>query len=105
MVRKEWPSFDEMKHMAETSPERLEAFRVNEIEALIAQAPEEFRRRLHGLQFQVNCQRRLHKSPMGSCVAISRMMHESLLRLQSVLHGRQVAAEDTYSNNVVPFAG
>ncbi len=108
MVKREWPSFDELKRMAETSPERLEAFRINEIEALIAQAPEHLRRRLRGLQFQVNSQRRLHKSPMGSCVAISRMMHDSLLRLQAVLHRRTVASnapKHAYQDNVIPFAG
>ncbi len=110
MVRKEWPSFDELKRLAEQSPERLEAFRTREIEALIARAPEHLKRRLRGLQFQVNCQRQLHKSPLGSCIAISKMMHESLLKLQAVLSGTHTQSQyDTYGevrpNNVIPFVG
>lgn len=85
MYKTEWPSFDELKRWAEHSPERLEAFRSQEIEAIISSAPEHLQRRLRGLQFQVNCQRQLHKSPMGSCIAISKMMHQSLNRLQEAL--------------------
>ncbi|MFL0803149.1 MAG: DUF3135 domain-containing protein [Agarilytica sp.] len=108
MVKKEWPSFDELRRLAEQSPERLEAFRTREIEALIARAPEQLKRRLRGLQFQVNCQRRLHRSPLGSCIAISKMMHESLVKLQAVLNGSHTqpsyeSYDDPRQSNVIPF--
>ncbi len=108
MVSKEWPSFDELRRLAEQSPERLEAFRTKEIEALIARAPEHLKRRLRGLQFQVNCQRQIHKSPLGSCIAISKMMHDSIAKLQAVLNGSYTQPSyDSYNerqqSNVIPF--
>lgn len=111
-MSKNWPSFDELKKLAERSPEKLEEFRMREVEAIISQAPERVRQRLRGLQFQVNCQIRLHKSPMGSCIAISKMMHDSLHKLNAALHGQahsehfpQAESSQGLPSNVVPFAG
>ncbi|TVZ38471.1 uncharacterized protein DUF3135 [Alteromonadaceae bacterium 2753L.S.0a.02] len=88
-----WPSFEQLAKMAETHPEALEQFRQREVEALIDSAPVEMQRRLRGLQFQIDCQRQLHPTPVGACLAISKMMHESLGRLQRALHGLQSEAE------------
>ncbi|SMF35398.1 Protein of unknown function [Alteromonadaceae bacterium Bs31] len=82
-----WPSFDQLSKMAETHPDALEQFRQKEVDALIASAPEDIQRRLRGLQFQIDCQRRLHSSPISACVAISKMMHDSVSRLHHVLNG------------------
>lgn len=102
-----WPNFEELRQLAEESPERLEAFLHREVEALIESAPIDMQGRLRGLQFQVDCQRKIHKSPLGSCVAISKMMHESLSRLQQVLNGSlsSPVLDSEQTNNVVPFAG
>lgn len=106
-MSKNWPSFDELKHLAERSPEKLEEFRRREVEAIINRAPERVRQRLRGLQFQVNCQLQLHKTPMGSCIAISKMMHDSLHKLNAALHGK--SHRDTFTeakaSNIVPFVG
>lgn len=106
-MTKAWPSFDELKTLAEQSPEALEDFRSRQIEALIAQAPAQTQRRLRGLQFQINCQLQKHKTPMASCIAISKMMHESLLRLNSALNGGADAKQtlDTQRDNILPFPG
>lgn len=102
-----WPNFEELKHLAKESPEQLDEFLSREVEALIDSAPEEIRARLRGLQFQVDSQRRIHKSPLGSCVAISKMMHESLSRLQSVLNDTLTSTtlERSKADNIIPFAG
>ncbi len=107
MMYKNWPTFDELRKMAEHSPERLEEFREREIERLITNAPKEIRRRLRGIQFQVNCQREIHKSPLGACVAISQMMRDSLAELNSALNHEvsTQAYSESSQNNVVPFAG
>jgi len=84
---KNWPSVDQLIVMAEKYPEALEAFRLQEVENLITSAPEEMQRRLRGLQFQIDCQRQLHPTPISACIAISKMMHESVARLQKALHG------------------
>lgn len=84
---KNWPSVEELMRMAETDPEGLEKFRQREIESLIEDAPEKYQRRLRGLQFQVDCQRELASNPISSCIAISKMMRDSLLELNKALNG------------------
>ncbi|WP_086932769.1 DUF3135 domain-containing protein [Agarilytica rhodophyticola] len=102
-----WPSFDELKKLAEQSPEKLEEFRERQVQALIEQAPERIRKRLQGLQFQINCQRELHKTPLASCIAISQMMHESLAKLNEAFSANHAdtSFNERNDNNVIPFAG
>jgi len=107
-MKQSWPSFEELKRLAEQAPDQLEEFRKREVAALIAKAPEHSRRRLRGIQFQIDCQRSLHKTPIGSCIAISKMMQESLTRLNSALNRHSSEHKPSHSNtfdNVVPFAG
>jgi len=80
------PSVDELLRLAKENPEELERIRQAEIEALINSAPPEHQRRLKGLQFQIDCERQLHDTPMGACIAISRMMFESVNELQKSLN-------------------
>lgn len=80
---------DHLFELAKNDPEELERFRQREIEALIASAPAHLQRRLRGLQFQVDCKRRLHPTPMGACVAISQMMLLSMEKLHNALHAGQ----------------
>lgn len=98
-----WPTFDELLALAENAPDELEEFRLREITKIIESAPEHLRQRLRGLQFQVNCQMQLHQSPMGKCMAISRMMHESLAKLNDALHGQHKVEAEEVPQNVVPF--
>ena len=105
---KDWPSFDQLKEIAERSPEELEQFRLNEVNALIASAPEEMQQRLKGLQFQIDCKRRLHKTPLASCISISQMMQESVGRLNAVLNGNTIGLTPTeqdedIESSVIPF--
>lgn len=83
-----WPSFDELVRIAKENPEQLETLRQRKINEIIDAAPESQRRRLRGLQFQVDCYRRIHKNPLASCISISKMMRASLLELNDVLNGR-----------------
>lgn len=80
---------EQLLNLAKTDPAALEALRQREIAALIDKAPPHARKRLRGLQFEIDCQRRLHKTPMGACVAISQMMMVSLAKLNAALHGEQ----------------
>lgn len=85
---KSFPNIDKLIELATTNPDELEKVRQQEIDDLIAGAPEHMQRRLRGLQFQIDCKRELHKdSPMGSCMAITHMMMDSLQHLNEVLHG------------------
>lgn len=83
----EWLQIDKLIEMAKKDPEKLEELRLNEINRLIESAPENLQRRLRGLQFQIDCKREIHKSSMGCCITISKMMHESVDKLNSALNG------------------
>ncbi|MGH1440987.1 MAG: DUF3135 domain-containing protein [Cellvibrionaceae bacterium] len=79
----DFPSFDTLLRLAKEKPEELEKFRQEQVESIINQAPEGSQRRLRGLQFQIDAQRKLHSdSPMGACLKISQMMHESFSELR-----------------------
>ena len=86
---KHWPNFDELMKLANEKPELLEAFRQQKINEIIENAPVDMRQRLRGLQFQIDCQRRIHKTPLASCLTISKMMCESLNKLNDVLNGHK----------------
>lgn len=79
------PDFDTLKELAEHSPEKLEQILRDNIAEVFANAPEKHIRRLRGLQFQIDAQRKLSKTPMESCVRISRMMHDSFNELNTSL--------------------
>lgn len=77
------PSFETLLRLAKEQPEELERLRLEQVELIINHAPENSRRRLRGLQFQIDSQRKLHRdSPMGACMKISQMMHESFAELR-----------------------
>jgi len=80
------PSFDDLMKMAQDNPEQLEELRQQLCDQVIASAPEVHRRRLRGLQFQIDMQRRRAKNPMAACMKISGMMHESFGELRDALN-------------------
>jgi len=80
------PEFDTLVALARKDPARLEALRVQLCEELIASAPEATQRRLRGLQFQIDAQRRLTKTPLQACQKISEMMHDSFAELRATLN-------------------
>ena len=83
----ELPSFDELLTLAKKDPKALEALRTDHINSLIDNASENNQQRLRGLQFQIDAQREIHKdSPMGSCMKISQLMHETFAELRGHLN-------------------
>jgi hypothetical protein len=82
--------FDYLTKLYQTDPEKFEEIRQQEIEKLISKTSERQQKRLRGVQFQIDAKREIHKhSPVGSCIAISKMMHESFEELR--FHLNQVA--------------
>lgn len=79
------PDHKILRELAENSPDKLELILRANIAALIEQTSGNHRRRLQGLQFQIDAQRQLAKNPVDSCIRISRMMHESFLELNRSL--------------------
>ena len=86
-MQSDWPAVDQLISLAKENPKALEAFRQREIERLISSAPEAIQRRLRGLQFQIDCKRKLHSSPMGACLELSQMMFDAVYRLNDALQG------------------
>ena len=86
-MQSQWPTTDELLKLAQENPEELEALRQREIESLIDSAPASMQRRLRGLQFQIDAKRSTSKTPMAACVAISKMMFDSVYELNDVLNG------------------
>ncbi len=83
----ELPDFDELLTLAQEDPDALEALRQEHVNAIINGADTSHQQRLKGLQFQIDAQRAIHKdSPMGSCMKISQLMHESFAELRGQLN-------------------
>jgi hypothetical protein len=96
----EYPSFNHLLKLAQEDPEALEKFRQEQVELIISQAPIKNQRRLRGLQFQIDAQRALHiNSPMGACLKISQMMHDSLDELCSWLN-KITSSKDIFPNDL-----
>ena len=97
----ELPDFDTLKHWALAEPERLDALLHQQIEALIAQVGPEQQRRLRGLQFRIDCQRRLARNNLDSCIRIANMMHESVHAMRRhIVHLQEASQEE--SEEIVP---
>jgi len=88
-MTKPLPSFEWLRDLAEKDPEALERLRQQYIDETISEAPEHMRHRLRGLQFQVDGKIRLSKNPMQSCIAISKMMHDSLHQMKTYIEGAE----------------
>lgn len=84
-MNRDFPSHETLMALAQHNPDELERLRKYHVDLVIEAAPVRMRRRLQGLQFQIDCTRRLHSSPLGSCLSISKLMMESLHSLNAVL--------------------
>ncbi len=99
---------------AQQGDDTFESMRLAAIEELIASAPEQARGRLRSLQWRIDQERHLSKSPMGACIRISQMMWETLtgengltdhLRdlTRSCEQGDYEAEPRSYQAQVIPF--
>ncbi|MCP5304858.1 MAG: DUF3135 domain-containing protein [Chromatiaceae bacterium] len=108
--------FDTWSAVARDDPAAFEAMRLEAIEAVIAGAPEANRERLRRLQWRIDQERRLARTPMGACLRISRMMWRAVLgpnglndrfaELQHLFYGTPIEppAAPPVSAEVVAFA-
>ncbi len=82
------PSFEIMAELARSDPRAFEQLRKKLTQDAIAQVRGDVRRRrLQGLQFQIDMQRRKSANPLAGCIRISQMMSASLLELHQALSG------------------
>lgn len=71
--------FDEWSRLAAADPSAFEARRLALIEEFLGQFPASEQRRLRGLQFHIDMERRRARTPMAACLRLSAMMWDSLL--------------------------
>ena len=76
------PAFEVLVDMARNDPKGLETLRRSLTDAVIATASNDTtRRRLQGLQFRVDMERRRATTPLAATIRISEMMCKSLAEL------------------------
>lgn len=80
-VSKNWVKFNKMFTLSPWGPEQ--------------------QRRLRGLQFRIDCQRRLARNNLDSCIRIANMMHESVHAMRRhIVHLQEASQEE--SEEIVP---
>jgi len=79
----EIPSHEVLSQLAREDPHAYEALRRELLESFIESAPARHKRRLRGIQFRVDHERRLSRSALGSTVRIYQLMWQSFLCLNS----------------------
>ncbi len=96
------PAFEVLVDMARNDPEGLETLRRSLTNAVIATASsEDSRRRLKGLQFRVDLERRRAPTPLAATIRISEMMCRSL----ADLHASFVTPVDEEPISAAPASG
>ena len=81
-MKSKLPAFDVLVDMARNDPQRLESLRRTLTEDIInAAESEHHRKRLEGIQFRIDLERRRAGSPLAACIKISEMMCHSLADL------------------------
>ncbi len=76
------PAFDVLVDMARNDPQKLENLRLRLTRSVIeGAATEQKRKRLEGLQFRVDLERKRARSPLAAAIKISEMMCHSLADL------------------------
>jgi hypothetical protein len=78
--------FEVWAALAREDPVEFERRRRAAIDALIASIPAN-RRRLEGIQFRVDMERQLARTPLKACLRMSAMMWEAFLDLRTELAG------------------
>lgn len=103
------PAFDVLVDMARNDPQGLETLRRSLTDAVIAAASNETtRKRLQGLQFRVDMERRRASTPLAATIRISEMMCRSLADLhRSMVAPPEVLAAELLNGgtaaHVIPF--
>ena len=78
--------FDAWMDLYKSDPEAFEHQREAMIQQTISKAPEQHQRRLNGLQFQIDMERRRAETPLQSCMKISSMMWEKFDHMRAQLN-------------------
>jgi len=85
-IRRQLPAFEELADLGRRDPQALEALGRLLTDDVIRHAGPASRRRLEGLRFRIEMERRRAPNPLAACARLSQMMFESLSELHSALN-------------------
>jgi hypothetical protein len=86
-IRRTLPAFEVLAELGRRDPDALQALGRLLTDDVIKHAPRPAsRRRLEGLKFRIEMERRRAPDALSACVRLSMLMHESLSELHSVLN-------------------
>lgn len=71
-------NFDEWASLASNDPEGFEVRRQDCIDQFIERYPLARQKRLRGMQFRIDMERKRAKTPLGACIKISSMMWDAV---------------------------
>jgi hypothetical protein len=71
--------FDEWAALARSNPSEFEARRQALLDGFLQQFSDADQRRLRGLQFRIDMERRRARTPMAGCIRLSSMMWDSVV--------------------------
>lgn len=98
------PTFDVLAELARNNPSGLEALRNRLTDEVIRRARNDpSRRRLMGLKFRIDMERRRSPDALAACIRLSAMMHRSLAQLQGVLAEPNVYRQHAEPGTVLGF--
>lgn len=72
-------SFEDWAELAQTDPSAFEAMRLAAIDRYIEGLPPGQQKRMRQLQWRIDQERNLARTPMHACIRISRMMWDNIL--------------------------
>jgi len=72
-------NFNEWSNLANTDPEEFERRRQQAIEETILAMPKAKQQRIRGLQWRIDQERKLSKSPIAACIKLSGMMWDTVV--------------------------
>ena len=102
-------NFNEWSDLAKADPEEFERRRLQAIEETILAMPKTKQQRIRGLQWRIDQERKLCKSPIAACIKLSSMMWDTVVGehglLQSVkcLENPSESTLFTSRNNLLMF--
>jgi hypothetical protein len=112
LVKKNPFDFSEWSSLADTDPKAFEVRREQAIESVIQSMPDARQERMRRLQWRIDQERRLAKSPMAACIRLSNMMWENVLGKNGLLDNLQHLDQQrlrhssmTDNANILPFPG
>jgi len=90
-VKKQAFDFSEWSNLASSDPKAFEQRRELAIEKAILSMPDAKQQRMRRLQWRIDQERRLSKTPMAACIKLSNMMWENVLGENGLLDHLQHA--------------